>query len=84
MRAWRWCCWCALGWLAFASKPGAAPTSRSPEEFSFHHDHVLGEHGKHVRQTGKIVCGGDPATLTLVRNAEADATVVEYAKKKSP
>jgi len=42
------------------------------------------EHGKHLVQTGKIVCGADPATVTLERNAETEATVVEYAKKKLP
>jgi FAD:protein FMN transferase len=40
------------------------------------------EHGKHLHQTGKIECGPQPATVTLDKNAETDATVVEYGKKK--
>ncbi len=40
------------------------------------------EHGKLVRQSGKLVCGPEPAQITLEKNAETDATVVEYAKKK--
>jgi thiamine biosynthesis lipoprotein ApbE len=43
---------------------------------------VRREHGKHQMQTGKIECGANPATLTLDKNAETDATVVDYAKKK--
>jgi FAD:protein FMN transferase len=42
------------------------------------------EHGKLVRQVGKLMCGTEPAQITLERNVETDATVVEYAKKKSP
>jgi thiamine biosynthesis lipoprotein ApbE len=40
------------------------------------------EHGKHLHQSGKIECGTDPAMVTLEKNAETDATVVEYGKKK--
>jgi hypothetical protein len=40
------------------------------------------EHGKLVRQTGKIQCGADPAQITLEKNAETGDTLVEYAKKK--
>jgi thiamine biosynthesis lipoprotein ApbE len=42
------------------------------------------EHGKHVRQSGKIECGGEPATATLEANSETEATVIDYAKKKQP
>jgi thiamine biosynthesis lipoprotein len=42
------------------------------------------EHGKHVRQAGKIDCAAAPAMVTLERNAETEATLVEYAEKKSP
>jgi hypothetical protein len=42
------------------------------------------EHGKLVRQTGKLTCGAEPTQITLEKNAETDATLVEYAKKKSP
>jgi thiamine biosynthesis lipoprotein len=42
------------------------------------------EHGKLVRQTGKIQCGSDPAHITLEKNAETGDTLVEYAKKKAP
>lgn len=40
------------------------------------------EHGKHLTQTGKIVCGAEAAKVTLEKNAETEETVVEYAKKK--
>ncbi len=40
------------------------------------------EHGKLVRQKGKLVCGPEPASITLAANAETGATRVEYAKKK--
>ncbi len=40
------------------------------------------EHGKLVRQTGKIQCGAEPAQITLESNAETGDTLVEYAKKK--
>jgi hypothetical protein len=42
------------------------------------------EHGKLVRQTGKLVCGAEPATITLEKNAETDETKLDYAKKKTP
>ncbi|MSQ94887.1 MAG: DUF2271 domain-containing protein [Gemmataceae bacterium] len=42
------------------------------------------EHGKLVRQTGKLACGAEPAAITLEKNAETGATLIEYAKKKSP
>src|SRR5262249_6862212 len=40
------------------------------------------EHGKHVTQTGKLECGAEGAKITLEKNAETEATVVEYGKKK--
>jgi thiamine biosynthesis lipoprotein len=42
------------------------------------------EHGKLVRQTGRIQCGAEPAHITLEKNAETGDTLVEYAKKKAP
>jgi hypothetical protein len=39
------------------------------------------EHGKHVRQSGKVVCGAEPVKVTLRKNAEAADTVIEYGKK---
>ncbi|MFO0970028.1 MAG: DUF2271 domain-containing protein [Gemmataceae bacterium] len=42
------------------------------------------EHGKLVRQTGKLTCDVEPATLTLDKNAETGDTLIEYAKKKAP
>ncbi len=45
---------------------------------------VSREHGKHVRQTGKIECKAEEATLKLEKNAETEETVVEYGKKKKP
>ncbi len=45
---------------------------------------VSREHGKHTRQTGKIDCKAEEATLTLEKNAETGDTVVEYGKKKKP
>ena len=46
------------------------------------HVEVHREHGKLVRQTGKIVCGAEAAKVTLAKNAETDDTLVEYAKEK--
>ena len=43
---------------------------------------VTREYGKHVSQTGKIACKADDAKTTLDKNAETDATLVDYAKKK--
>lgn len=40
------------------------------------------EHGKLVRQVGKLTCGAEPAQITLEKNAETEATLIEYAKKK--
>ncbi len=40
------------------------------------------EHGKHVRQTGKIECQAQEAKLTLQKNEETGATQVEFGKKK--
>ena len=40
------------------------------------------EHGKHVYQSGKITCAAEPAKITLAKNAETEATVVEYVKRK--
>lgn len=40
------------------------------------------EHGKHLRQSGKIKCEGEPDTVTLEKNDETNATVVEYKKKE--
>jgi hypothetical protein len=39
------------------------------------------EHGRHVRQTGKITCGADKATATLEKNAEVEETKVEYGPR---
>jgi hypothetical protein len=40
------------------------------------------EHGKHLRQSGKIECGADAATLKLAKNDETGETVVTYGAKK--
>ncbi|MFO0876149.1 MAG: DUF2271 domain-containing protein [Gemmataceae bacterium] len=40
------------------------------------------EHGKHLFQTGKIVCEDEDARITLEKNAEMGETVVEYVKRK--
>jgi len=42
------------------------------------------EHGKLVRQAGKLVCGTEPTKITLAENAETSETKIEYAKKKTP
>lgn len=42
------------------------------------------EHGKLVRQTGKLECAAEPAQITLEKNAETGDTLIEYAKKKAP
>jgi len=39
------------------------------------------EHGKHVRQSGKIECKTEGAKVTLDKNEETGDTVVEYGKK---
>lgn len=41
------------------------------------------EHGKHLRQSGKIDCKGEPAQLKIEKNDEAGETNVSYGKKKS-
>ena len=43
---------------------------------------VCREHGNHTLQTGKIECRAAPATITLQKNAETEASIVEYGKKK--
>ncbi|CAN5464656.1 hypothetical protein BH11PLA2_BH11PLA2_29260 [soil metagenome] len=40
------------------------------------------EHGRHVRQTGKLDCKAAAATLKLEKNDESGESVIEYAKKK--
>jgi hypothetical protein len=43
---------------------------------------VTREYGRHVSQTGKIECMENDAKVTLDKNAETEATIVEYTKKK--
>jgi thiamine biosynthesis lipoprotein ApbE len=43
---------------------------------------VTREYGRHVDQSGKIECAAEDAKVTLEKNAETEATVVEYTKKK--
>jgi thiamine biosynthesis lipoprotein ApbE len=45
---------------------------------------VSREHGRHVRQSGKIDCKTDAANIKLAKNAETGETVVEFGKKKQP
>ncbi len=40
------------------------------------------EHGKHLRQSGKIECKEDGARLTLDQNEETNETVIDYGKKE--
>lgn len=40
------------------------------------------EHGKHLIQTGKVECGAESSKATLEKNAETEATEIEYRKKK--
>jgi thiamine biosynthesis lipoprotein ApbE len=40
------------------------------------------EHGKHVRQTGKIECSNDKATLTLKATEETGETQVQYGPRE--
>jgi thiamine biosynthesis lipoprotein ApbE len=58
--------------------------TRLPQGAYTVHVEVHREHGKLVRQTGKIVCGAEPAQITLAANAETGATLIDYAKKKVP
>lgn len=39
------------------------------------------EHGKHLYQTGKLVCEAEATTVTLKKNVESEAVVVAYGKK---
>jgi thiamine biosynthesis lipoprotein ApbE len=45
---------------------------------------VSREHGRHVRQSGKIDCKTEAASLKLAKNAETGETVVDFGKKKQP
>jgi len=40
------------------------------------------EHGRHLRQSGKIECLAKDASVKLAKNEETGETIVEYAKKK--
>ncbi|MFO0925878.1 MAG: DUF2271 domain-containing protein [Gemmataceae bacterium] len=40
------------------------------------------EHGKHLFQTGTLVCAEKPTRITLEKNAETGETVVAYGKRK--
>jgi hypothetical protein len=51
--------------------------------YTFHVE-VHREHGKLVRQSGKLECRADPSSITLGKNAETGDTIIEYAKKKAP
>jgi thiamine biosynthesis lipoprotein ApbE len=42
------------------------------------------EHGRHLRQSGKIECLAKEASVKLAKNEETGETAVEYAKKKKP
>jgi hypothetical protein len=42
------------------------------------------EHGKHLRQSGKVDCKGDAAKVTFDKNEETGDTLVEFGKKKQP
>ena len=46
------------------------------------HVEVHREHGKLVRQTGKLACNAEDARITLERNAETEPTLIEFARKK--
>jgi FAD:protein FMN transferase len=37
------------------------------------------EHGRHIRQVGKIECGAGKAQIMLEKSAETDTTLVQYA-----
>ena len=40
------------------------------------------EHGRHLRQSGKIECLAKDASVKLAKNEETGETIIEYAKKK--
>jgi thiamine biosynthesis lipoprotein len=42
------------------------------------------EHGVYAKQAGTIVCGDDPASLTLPATANFEAVNVQYARKLNP
>ena len=43
---------------------------------------VTREYGRHVSQSGKLDCKDEPAKITLAKNAETEATIIEYGRKK--
>src|SRR5262249_49143258 len=55
-----------------------------PQETYTIQEEVHREHGRLVRQIGKITCAAEPSKLVLEKNAETGDTIVEYAKKKAP
>ena len=42
------------------------------------------EHGSYAKQTGSIVCGNAPASVTLPATANFDAVSVQYGAKSQP
>src|SRR5262249_29058431 len=67
----------SLVWDGNDDKGAAVPQGTYTVKVEVHR-----EHGKHVTQTGKIKCLAAADKTTLTKNAETDATVVEYGKKK--
>ncbi len=66
-----------LAWDGKDDKGNALPQGTYTVRVEVHR-----EHGKHLRQSGKIDCKADGAKLTLEKNDETAETVVEYGKKK--
>jgi hypothetical protein len=67
----------AVAWDGKDDKGGPVPRGTYTVRVEVHR-----EHGKHVRQSGKIACGEEPAKVTLEKNDETETTQVEYGKKK--
>jgi thiamine biosynthesis lipoprotein ApbE len=66
-----------LAWDGLDDKAKALPQGTYTIRVEVHR-----EHGKHTIQAGKIECRADAASVTLEKNAEIDATVIDYGKKK--
>jgi thiamine biosynthesis lipoprotein ApbE len=69
----------SLAWDGKDDKGNALPQGTYTVRVEVHR-----EHGKHLRQSGKIDCKADAAKVTLDKNEETGETVVEYAKKEKP
>jgi hypothetical protein len=66
-----------LAWDGKDEKGNAVPQGTYTVKVEVHR-----EHGKHVRQTGKIDCQGKEATVKMDKNEESGEVSVTFGKKK--